>query len=60
MLERLRLPRGWSARSTGELSRLQLVVCLLRGHRWDPAPRADLQVMRCVRCGMTAEPAAGL
>lgn len=44
----------------GEVSQLQLLVCLVRGHRWDPAPRADLQVMRCVRCGMTAEPAAGL
>jgi hypothetical protein len=41
---------------TGPLSRTRWLACLVRGHRWDVAPRRDVPRMRCVRCGMTAEP----
>lgn len=58
MLGGARLPKGWIVRSAGRLP--PILVCLIRGHRWDPAPRADVKMLRCVRCGMTAEPAGGL
>ena len=41
---------------TAPASRLRWLVCLVRGHNWDVAPRAGTPVLRCVRCGMTAEP----
>lgn len=44
-------------RVTAPASRLRWLVCLVTGHRWDVAPRSDSTLMRCVRCGMTAEPA---
>lgn len=59
MLESLRLPTGWVAAAKCN-SRVRLLQCLVRGHDWDPAPRADVPMLRCVRCGMTAEPVAGL
>jgi Prophage protein (DUF1660) len=40
----------------GPASRLKWFVCLVSGHRWDAAPRRDTPMLRCVRCGMTAEP----
>jgi hypothetical protein len=59
MLDSLRLPRGWIAAAKYS-SRARFFVCLVRGHEWDPAPRADVAMLRCVRCGMTAEPVGGL
>ena len=41
---------------TGPASRVRWFVCVARGHRWDVSPKAGVQMMRCVRCGMTAEP----
>ena len=40
----------------GPVSRVQWFLCLLRGHRWDPAPQRGTPALRCVRCGMTVEP----
>jgi len=40
----------------GPVSRLKWFACLARGHRWDPAAKRGAPVLRCVRCGMTAEP----
>jgi hypothetical protein len=59
MLQSLRMPSGWIAKAKGN-SRVRLFECLVRGHQWDPAPRADVPMLRCVRCGMTAEPVSGL
>jgi hypothetical protein len=33
-----------------------LIACLVRGHRWDVAPQRAAGLMRCVRCGLSAEP----
>jgi hypothetical protein len=40
----------------GPASRLKWFVCVVRGHRWDPAARRGSSALRCVRCGLTAEP----
>jgi hypothetical protein len=34
----------------------RLIACLVRGHRWDPAPDRAPGLMRCVRCGTVTEP----
>jgi hypothetical protein len=59
VLESLRIPAGWIAAAKSN-SRVRLLQCLVVGHRWDPSPRADVPMLRCVRCGITAEPVAGL
>lgn len=43
-------------RISGPISRAQWLVCAVSGHRWDVAPKAGVSALRCVRCGMTAEP----
>lgn len=42
----------------GPTERGRLVTCLVRGHRWDVAPRRDTKQMTCVRCGLSTEPVA--
>jgi hypothetical protein len=59
MLESLRIPAGWIAAAKCK-SQVRLLECLVRGHQWDPAPRSDVPMLRCVRCGLTAEPVSGL
>ena len=41
---------------TAPASRLKWLVCAVRGHQWDPAARRGTPALRCVRCGLTAEP----
>ena len=48
--------KGPFRRVTAPASRLRWLVCVVRGHRWDPAAKRGAAALRCVRCGMTAEP----
>ena len=41
---------------TGPVSRIPWLVCIVRGHNWDPAARRGTPALRCTRCGLTAEP----